>query len=67
VHVTGSQLLSRDAEHIGDSTVAEYASERLKAGLTAEEVAMELITIGAGPIETIKALRATTDMVTRPR
>jgi hypothetical protein len=47
---------------MSDPSAEEYARGRLDEGSSAEEVARELIARGAGPIETIKALRATTGM-----
>jgi Cysteine-rich CPCC len=55
-------FLSCEADRMRDPTAEEYARGRLDEGSTAEEVARELISRGAGPIETIKALRATTSM-----
>lgn len=48
------------ARSVGEPTAEEWAREQLALGASADEVARQLIVQGAGPIETIKALRQTT-------
>jgi len=47
---------------VGDPTAEEWARERLGAGATLDQVAHQLVELGATPAETIKALRATPGM-----
>lgn len=45
---------------MGEPSAEDWAREQLALGATVDEVARQLIARGAGPIEAIKALRATT-------